>query len=253
MLPEGVLMTRTVIMLLSIVMLTATTPSLADEVGRHKLVEQTDCRVIEEAARANLIPADLLTHLLWTESHFQADAVSPKGALGVAQFMPETADERGLSDPFDPDEAIPQAARLLADLKRQFDNIGLATAAYNAGSKRVNGWLANGAALPRETRNFVLAVTGHSPEEWVTMGRFLPAETRSCLALSAYLGTHSFHYREERGRSPRSGGEGFGLLPGTKLSGRLLPFAQQSGRLLPVAAQSGRLRQQTGHDGRLSF
>jgi hypothetical protein len=243
-------MTRTGTMLLSIVMLTATTPSLAGEMGRRKPVEQTDCRVIEEAARANLIPAGLLTHLLWTESHFQTDAVSPKGALGVAQFMPQTADERGLSNPFDPDEAIPQAARLLADLKRQFDNIGLATAAYNAGSKRVNGWLANTEALPRETRNFVISVTGHSPEEWLTMGGFLPAETGSCLALSAFLGTHSFHYREERGRSPRSGDEGFGLLPATKQSGRLLPVAQQSGRVLPAAAQSGRLR---GHEGRLSF
>jgi len=246
-------MTHTGIMLLSIVIVMATTPSLADEMGRRKPVEQTDCRVIEEAAQANLIPAGLLTHLLWTESRFQADAVSPKGALGVAQFMPETADERGLSDPFDPDEAIPQAARLLADLKRQFDNIGLATAAYNAGSKRVNGWLANGEALPRETRNFVLAVTGHSPEEWVTMGGVLPAETRSCLALSAFLGTHSFSYREERGRSPRSGHEGFGLLAATKQSGRLLPFAQQSGRLLPAAAQSGRPREQTGHAGKLSL
>src|SRR5215471_18394498 len=108
-------MTRTRIMLLSIVLLMAATPSLADEMGRRKPVKHTDCRVIEEAARANLIPAGLLTHLLWTESRFQADAVSPKGALGVAQFMPQTADERGLSDPFDPDEAIPQAARLLAD------------------------------------------------------------------------------------------------------------------------------------------
>jgi soluble lytic murein transglycosylase-like protein len=113
-------MTRAEFMLLGVVLVAVATPSLAGAMGQRTPLEQVDCRIIEEAARANLIPAGLLTHLLWTESRFQADAVSPKGALGVAQFMPETADERWLSDPFDPDLAIPESARFLADLKRQF-------------------------------------------------------------------------------------------------------------------------------------
>jgi hypothetical protein len=163
------------------------------ERGTGGSLERAHCRMIEDAARANLLPVGLLTRLLWTESHFQADAVSPKGARGMAQFMPATADERGLSDPFDPAEAIPKAARLLADLDRRFENSGLAIAAYNAGSKRVSDWLANTGALPKETQNYVLAVTGHSIEEWgATRGSRLPVETQSCLALSTSLASHPF-------------------------------------------------------------
>jgi len=173
----------------------AATPVCAGtmERGTGGSPERSHCRIIEEAARANLLPVGLLTRLLWTESHFQDDAVSPKGARGVAQFMPATADERGLSDPFDPTKAIPQAARLLADLDHRFENSGLAIAAYNAGSKRVSDWLANTGPLPKETQNYVLAVTGHSIEEWGAIrGYRLPVETQSCLALSTFLASHPF-------------------------------------------------------------
>ncbi|HWB49245.1 MAG TPA: lytic transglycosylase domain-containing protein [Stellaceae bacterium] len=166
---------------------------------------QSPCRLVEQAARDNLLPAGLLTRLLWTESRFQADAVSPKGARGVAQFMPGTAGERGLADPFDPAEAIPQAARLLADLDRRFDNTGLAVAAYNAGGKRVGDWLASAKAPPTETQNFVRAVTGHSLGEWVAAGRYrLPADARSCLALAISLPSRPAGNRQAYGRSAYS-------------------------------------------------
>jgi soluble lytic murein transglycosylase-like protein len=60
-------------------------------------------------------------------------AVSRAGAQGVAQFMPATARWRCLADPFDSLEAIAQSAKLLRDLGREFGNLGLAAAAYNAG------------------------------------------------------------------------------------------------------------------------
>jgi soluble lytic murein transglycosylase-like protein len=60
-------------------------------------------------------------------------AVSRAGAQGVAQFMPATARWRCLADPFDSLEAIAQSAKLLRDLRREFGNLGLAAAAYNAG------------------------------------------------------------------------------------------------------------------------
>jgi Transglycosylase SLT domain len=194
---------------LSVIAVIAATPAWGEMLGRNK----SDCRIIEEAARTNLLRVSLLTRLLWTESRFQADALSPKGALGVAQFMPGTADERGLSNPFDPKQAIPQAARLLADLDRRFSNTGLAVAAYNAGNKRVSDWLANSQPLPKETQNFVLAVTGHSPSEWSTIGGYLlTVETQSCLALSTSLAAHPFNNPEGpvyRGfRSPYSGSSG---------------------------------------------
>lgn len=217
---------------LGIVALIAAAPSFADmtDRGTGQPPRQADCLIIERAARTNLLPVGLLTHLIWTESRFQAGAVSPKGARGVAQFMPGTAAERGLSNPFDPEEAIPQAARLLADLDQRFGNTGLAIAAYNAGAKRVSDWLDRTEPLPRQTRNFVLTVTGHSPEEWVANGGFRPAETQSCLALATFLATHPFNNRDERG----------GPLPSMEHVGELLPAAEQSGRLLALAAQSGR-------------
>lgn len=185
------------VVLFSIAAAIAATPATAGLKGRGvaQAPKQADCRIIEKAARVNLLPVGLLTRLLWTESHFQAEAVSPKGAIGVAQFMPRTADERGLSDPFDPAEAIPKAARFLAELNDRFENTGLAIAAYNAGSKRVSDWLTNTKALPTETQNFVLAVTGHSPAEWIDVGAHgLADQTASCLALSNSLATHPFKH-----------------------------------------------------------
>ena len=118
-------------------------------------IDDALCRMIEGAARQHGVAADFLTNLLWRESSFRAGAVSPKGAQGIAQFMPYTARERGLADPFDPEAAIPHAARLIADLAAQFGNLGLAAAAYNAGPGRVARWLAGEAGLPSETRTFV--------------------------------------------------------------------------------------------------
>jgi hypothetical protein len=107
-----------------------------------------------------------LTRLIWRESSFRVGVVSPVGAQGVAQFMPGTARERGLLDPFDPEQAIPHAAHLLADLRRQFGNLGLAAAAYNGGPGRVSNWLAGSGGLPAETRSYVYAITGQPAEDW---------------------------------------------------------------------------------------
>lgn len=127
---------------------------------------QTTCDLIESSADVMGLPVDYFTRLIWRESSFSATAVSPVGAQGIAQFMPGTAAERGLADPFDPIEAIPASARLLRSLARRFGNLGLAAAAYNAGPRRVEDWLAGTGGLPRETRGYVAAVTGRTAEEW---------------------------------------------------------------------------------------
>jgi hypothetical protein len=84
----------------------------------------------------------------------------------VAQFMPGTARERGLGDPFDPEQAIPKSAELLNELRARFGNLGLAAAAYNGGPARVESWLEGRAALPAETRNYVSLITGRTADEW---------------------------------------------------------------------------------------
>src|SRR5262247_2509254 len=99
-------------------------------------VHEALCRMIETASRQHGVAADFLVNLIWRESSFRDRAVSPAGAQGIAQFMPGTAARRGLNDPFDPEKAIPEAARLIADLAARFGNLGLAAAAYNAGPGR---------------------------------------------------------------------------------------------------------------------
>lgn len=133
-------------------------------------VEEAVCRLIETAAHAHKLPVAFLTRLIWQESSFRASVISPAGAQGIAQFMPTTANERGLDDPFDPEKAIPGAAGLLADLSQRFGNLGLAAAAYNAGPTRVADWLAGQGDLPAETRNYVSRITGRAVEDWATDG-----------------------------------------------------------------------------------
>jgi len=126
------------------------------------------CGIIDSSARAQGLPVAFLTRLIWQESNFQVNAVSPAGASGIAQFMPGTASARGLSNPFDPEAAIPKAAALLAELKNQFGSLGLAAAAYNAGPGRVAQFVAGKADLPGETQDYVSIITRHSAEEWRT-------------------------------------------------------------------------------------
>ncbi len=124
------------------------------------------CTMLVTAARDNEIPPAFLARLIWQESRFDPQSVSHAGAVGIAQFMPKTASEIGLNDPYDPAEALPASARLLSKLNREFGNLGLAAAAYNAGSGRIRDWLSNRQSLPRETQNYVRIITGNSAKDW---------------------------------------------------------------------------------------
>lgn len=136
-------------------------PAAADPPKSPKLVTVGRvCDLIEVEARTHGLPREFLARLIWKESRFDPNAVSPEGAEGIAQFMPGTAARRGLGDPYDVDEAIPASARYLADLRAGFGNLGLAAAAYNAGEKRVSRWLSGGGFLPLETENYVLDIMG---------------------------------------------------------------------------------------------
>jgi len=126
------------------------------------------CRMIDDAAQAHGVPPAFLTRLIFQESSFRPGVTSPAGAQGLAQFMPGTARERGLVDPFDPEQAVPKAAHFLAEMRDRFGNWGLAAAGYNGGPNRVAGWLARGGtgALPYETENYVVAITGATAQQW---------------------------------------------------------------------------------------
>ncbi len=124
------------------------------------------CNALFSSALDNDLPVPFFANLIWQESRLRDDAVSRKGALGIAQFMPETAAETGLDNPFDPLKAIPASARFLRELRLEFGNLGFVAAAYNAGAHRVIEWLEHRASLPRETRGYVVRVTGLSVDAW---------------------------------------------------------------------------------------
>jgi Transglycosylase SLT domain/SPOR domain len=154
------------------------------------------CLMIESAARSQNLPLEFFARVIWQESRFQSDAVGPPTrhggrAQGIAQFMPGTASERRLLDPFDPVQALPKSAEFLAELRQQFGNLGLAAAAYNAGPRRVQEWLAGSGYMPEQTRNYVLAITGITVDEWAKAGGNVRmpdrALTSGCRELMALL------------------------------------------------------------------
>jgi soluble lytic murein transglycosylase-like protein len=125
------------------------------------------CSAIVAVARANDLPITFFANLIWQESSFQSKTISPAGALGIAQFVPETAIEYGLMNPFEPVHALFAAGKLLRKLNDRFGNLGLAAAAYNAGPQRVQAWRAERRTLPGETRAYVIRITGRAAEQWL--------------------------------------------------------------------------------------
>ena len=138
---------------------------------------QEICDTLITAAQSNNLPVPFFIHLLLQESGFKPDVVSSAGAQGIAQFMPETAATVGLDNPFDPLQAISASARLLRDLVKQFGNLGLAAAAYNAGPRRIQDWLAKKGKLPDETQHYVKTITGRAAETWTASVPGVTAQT----------------------------------------------------------------------------
>jgi hypothetical protein len=129
-----------------------------------------------QAARAHGLPTDFFRNLIWQESRFKPYAISRAGAQGIAQFMPGTAEWRGLADPFNTSQALHESARWLRELWAEFGNLGLAAAAYNAGPGRVTRWLGGQSSLPAETRDYVKIITGEPAERWAGCAARVAAE-----------------------------------------------------------------------------
>jgi len=170
------------------IILCAVSPARAQE--SQAGTQASLCLMIESAARANNLPVEFLARVIWRESRFDPDAIGPltrsgRRAQGIAQFMPGTAAERNLLDPFDPVQALPKAAEFLADLRAQFGNLGLAAAAYNAGPARVRAFLDGGGTMPEETRSYVAAITGKTVEDWkgAKDGTAPPADCNTMMAM----------------------------------------------------------------------
>ncbi len=109
------------------------------------------------AAARHGVPEDLFLRLVQQESGWNAGAVSPKGATGLAQLMPETAALLGVN-PNDPKQNLEGGARYLRRMYERFGNWRHALAAYNAGPEAVEKY--NGIPPYAETKNYVRVIYG---------------------------------------------------------------------------------------------
>jgi len=132
--------------------------AVADPQLHAQLVpESYKAKVAELAVRFDLSPT-LIEALVWQESRWRPDAISPVGARGLAQLMPATARDLGV-DPADPLANLEGGARYLREQLDRFDgDLEKALAAYNAGPGRVIR--AGGIPRIRETQTYVAAIMG---------------------------------------------------------------------------------------------
>ena len=119
---------------------------------QHKGRELDD--IFNRAAQEYNLPPELLRAVAFHESGFQANAVSPAGAMGLMQLMPVTVQAMGVTNPFDPEQNVMAGAKLLEQYLEKYDgDLKLALAAYGAGSGAVSR---HGGVPPyAETQKFV--------------------------------------------------------------------------------------------------
>ncbi|PTX56408.1 sporulation related protein [Litoreibacter ponti] len=123
------------------------------------------CQMLEVSAATHGLNPHFFARLIWQESRFNPNALSPANAMGIAQFIRSTADRRGLRDPYNPADALDHSAQYLAELVTRYGSEGMAAVAYNGGEARADGFL-QGRGLAQETIDYVPIITGLTAEQW---------------------------------------------------------------------------------------
>ncbi len=128
--------------------------SMEEENGNSNLGDLAG--IIRKESAKNHLDPNLVKSVIRAESDFKPSAVSPKGAMGLMQLMPGTAEILGVENPFDPEENIAGGTKFLGDLMKKFGNTDMALAAYNAGPGAVQKY--DGIPPYKETKDYVKKV-----------------------------------------------------------------------------------------------
>jgi hypothetical protein len=119
--------------------------------------------IIDRASKKYHVDPELIKAVVRVESNFDANCTSPKGAMGLMQLMPETAEELGIKNCYDPVENIMAGTSYLKNLLDRYDgSVSLALAAYNWGMGNVER---HPEKLPRETRTYIARINEFMNEE----------------------------------------------------------------------------------------
>ncbi|EKP11821.1 MULTISPECIES: lytic transglycosylase domain-containing protein [Leptospira] len=121
--------------------------------GNWEGIEPTLAEIIRKESEKNHLDPSLVQSVIKAESGFKTDAISPKGAIGLMQLMPSTANLLGVDDPSDPAENVAGGTKFLSDLLNKYRNLDHALAAYNAGPKAVDHY--GGIPPYKETKKYV--------------------------------------------------------------------------------------------------
>lgn len=124
--------------------------------------------IINVVGRKYSVPAELIHSIIKAESNYNGGAVSPKGAVGLMQLMPDTAKAYGVPDSFDPVENIEGGVKFLKDLISLYGGkTKMVLAAYNAGQEAVKKF--NGIPPYPETRNYINRVMASYSQSHITV------------------------------------------------------------------------------------
>jgi len=136
--------------------------------ARQELKQQYD-PIIQACARQFNVPADLIHSIIRAESAYDSSAISPKGAVGLMQLMPETATQYEVADRFDPAENIKGGVKYLKDLCKLFNgNTAKVLAAYNAGQEALKKF--NGIPPYAETKEYIRRVMASYSKPFISGG-----------------------------------------------------------------------------------
>ena len=149
-------------------------------------------QLIRQEAKTSGVPANLIQSVIQVESSFRETVVSPKGAQGLMQLMPATAERFGVKDAFNPQQNIRGGTQYLRWLYQRYQHWPLVLAAYNAGEQKVDKY--GGIPPYRETQHYVRKVlqhyaklTGEQTPIQAAKGRVLQAVFRSAGDQSSQL------------------------------------------------------------------